>query len=306
MREDLGIPSPDLQQQFDATKKRIQERRDRFYGKTSAVTPVDESKLTPQGKAYREKLKNVGTTPKALRLDSILARINSRKPIVRPQVLPYEEARIVVDAIYENELAVRNRYPIWDDETDLLLEKVTRYFIGDPGDADRMMPNPFQGKPGEPATVPVDWIPLTKSIFLYGDVGVGKTFLFDVMCTLAKVVPIEAMQFQVISAKEIILAVHNAKSMHPISQLRKGGLLIDDLGEEDRTEMVFGKHQDPMDHLLSYRYRAFIQTGLLTHFTSNKQPDELESIYGTRVFDRLLEMVEPLLFPGTSKRPSDA
>jgi hypothetical protein len=290
MRLDLGFPSPALQAEFDKTQKRIQGRKDRFYGITSAVVPIDPSKLTEDGKAHRSRVQTPSQQPKALRLDAILERVGKGVPVRRSLALPYEEARIVVDAIYQRELLARNRYPIWNEETDLILERITRYFIGDPGD---------------PTRPDVDWIPLTKCVFLYGAVGVGKTFLFRIMRTLTQVVPINEMAFQIVSAKKIILAVHNAKSMAPIGKLHAGGLLIDDLGEEKKQSLIYGEAQDPMDHLLGDRYESYIETGLPTHFTSNVMPGELEEIYGTRNYDRLLEMTVPILFPGTSKRPDD-
>jgi hypothetical protein len=291
MRLELGFPSPSLQAEFDRTKEQAQKAKNKFYGITSAVVPLDPSKLTDAGKAHRSRVQAPSQQPKALRLDAILERVGKGAPVRRGLALPYEEARTVVNVIYQRELLARNRYPIWDEDTELLLEKITRYFIGDPGD---------------PTRPDVDWIPLTKCVFLYGAVGVGKTFLFRVMRTLTQAVPINEMAFQIVSAKKIILAVHNAKSMAPIGKLHFGGLLIDDLGEENQQSLIYGEAQDPMDHLLSDRYESHIETGLPTHFTSNKLPSQLEAIYGTRNYDRLLEMTVPLLFPGTSKRPDYA
>lgn len=258
------------------------------------MVPIDYSKLSTHGKAYREKFdKNVtqaNTTTNATRLDSILGRVLKLKQPTRALALPYSEARVVIDAIYENDLANRGRLPYWTDEQELILERVTRYFIGDAGDPDR--PN-------------VNWIPLSANLYIYGRVGIGKTFLFDAMKILCEVVPIPEMAFQNISAKAIMLAVHNAKSMSPLNFLKKGNLLIDDLGAEDRSELIYGKDQDPMDYVLDFRYRSYIRSGLKTHFTSNRQPSELEKIYGTRNYDRICEMGESILIPGVSKRPPE-
>jgi len=113
------------------------------------------------------------------------------------------------------------------------------------------------------------------------------------MYRFAQIVPIECMKFRIISAKELVQSCADDKSLNPLKQWKScGNLLIDDLGEEKEFVANYSNTDNPMDVLLSARYEAYISHGHLTHFTSNKQPSELEDRYGTRIFDRICETAE--------------
>ena len=100
----------------------------------------------------------------------------------------------------------------------------------------------------------------------------------------------------------MLMAISSAKSLSPLYAAQKGVWLFDDLGEEKSEVVLYKDAENPMDNLLSARYEAYINSGLLTHFTSNKQPDDIEHIYGTRIADRFSEWVQSIFFEGETLR----
>jgi len=266
---------------------RIAVKRAKFYNEP---IPVGQHAPTPEGEAYRQKIARLNQS-QPTQLDSILSRILTRQATQRPQALSPEVAETVVVEIYRAELARRNRSLAFTDEQKEVIRNVVRYFNGDPD-------GPY---------------PLHKGLFIYGDVGVGKTFLLDCMAVFCKAVPIDGMSFRKVRAKALVEQVVGAKSIGPISNFSNGHLLYDDLGDEKLDITLYGKDEaqryNVTDMLLSTRYEHFVRAGQLTHFTSNMQLHaqpgqigEIESRYGTRLYDRISEMTTSIYLPGTSKR----
>lgn len=268
-------------QEQEAMTENWNRARQRANPNRSAVVQRSTGEMTEAGRAYSEKMRQINYAPEPTRLEGILQRVNQVvKPVVRPHVLPYEEATVVVNEIYRQELLRKDRQMVLTDELADALEAITRYFIGDPDGP----------------------LPLTKGLFLYGGVGVGKTFLMSVMNTLTQVVPIPLMAFATVSTKDLVRAVKDAKSLAPLAAYERGGLLLDDLGEEKNDVRLYGDSDSPMDLLLSNRYIHYTRSNQLTHATSNLDPSDIEKRYGTRIYDRFFEMFEGVLLTGESKR----
>lgn len=75
-------------------------------------------------------------------------------------------------------------------------------------------------------------------------------------------------------------------------------LIVDDLGEEPKEVMVFGMIHTPIIDLMTARYSS----QRLTIFTSNLNTDEIKAKYGERVYDRLRESCDIVLFTNDSYR----
>ncbi|MBD2753820.1 P-loop NTPase family protein [Spirosoma validum] len=279
--EYLGFPTPEQQQRYDETRITINKRRDEIFNKPF-VRPIDPTKLSEDGRSLRRRVGGVDTVTNrnVSRVDAILGRINNLRKPGRMQALPFDEAQFIVQAIYENDLANRARTPYWTEETFKVVDDVTKYFIGDP-------------------TGPIS---LTKNLYVYGAVGVGKTYLFRMMSILCDVVPINEMRFSMVGSKRLMRTIKNDQSLKALSRIDQGNWLIDDLGAEKRWTKLYAEDVDPMDELINSVYEAYIDNGKKTHWTSNKEPDELEAIYGTRNYDRFTEMNESVFFPGESIR----
>lgn len=270
-------PDPEQQAVYDTAHAAALDRHNK--AKLEAKAEADVARLTPEGKAYADRLKELNKP--VSRLDAILARVHSgiRPGGQRMQCLDYYDAKRIVTELLIVRLARKNKSLVITKEQKPILQDLTAYFIGDPASS----------------------IPLTKGVYLYGAVGVGKTFILSIMQALCKVADIEEMKFTDVSTKSLIQDVVDQKNLTPIRKYFAGNVLFDDLGEEKQQVKLWGDGESPMDLLLTERYKAFEQYGYLSHFTSNLTPPGL-SIYGTRLFDRFSDMTHPVLLPGGSKR----
>ena len=75
-------------------------------------------------------------------------------------------------------------------------------------------------------------------------------------------------------------------------------LIIDDLGEEPLEVVVYGQPMTPTVNLLMDRYA----TQRMTIVTSNLTESQLEGKYKARLYDRMKEMMELVLFTNASYR----
>lgn len=250
--------------------------------KRNADKPIDYSRATDHARQY---MSRVNQSESVSQLDGIINRLTQTIQVHRRrQTLDFDTAKQAVSKVYELELARKGKAIRLGSDQMSILDDIIRYFIGDPAST----------------------IPLHKGIFLYGGFGVGKTFLFRTMQTLCRVVPLTGMEFDIVSTKALIQQVKEAKTTTPLGQYRKGNLLLDDLGEEAGRAggdiQIYGNTEKVMDVLLSNRYELFDRFNLVTHATSNADVDDLEDIYGSRLYDRFCDMFEPVCLSGDSNR----
>lgn len=64
---------------------------------------------------------------------------------------------------------------------------------------------------------------------------------------------------------------------------------FDDLGSEE-VRNLYGNKKEVMVDIIQERYDHFIEHGLMTHFTTNLGPDDIEKRYGSRIRSRLRHM----------------
>lgn len=75
-------------------------------------------------------------------------------------------------------------------------------------------------------------------------------------------------------------------------------MIIDDLGEEPREIMVYGMIHTPIIDIISERYAK----QRMTIVTTNLETDDLKEKYGSRIYDRLEEMITSIVFENESYR----
>ena len=78
-------------------------------------------------------------------------------------------------------------------------------------------------------------------------------------------------------------------------------LTIDDLGAEP-TLNYYGTKVEVMDDVVSRRAVLFCDCGHLLNLTTNLQPEELDERYGPRLFSRIREMCNVVIFQGPDRR----
>jgi len=142
----------------------------------------------------------------------------------------------------------------------------------------------------------------SKGILVMGDVGVGKSIFFEIIRAMGKELYEKTgsndLWFKSETAPNIVLdymnSTKNKQSNFSYEKLKKGKMLIDDLGFED---LAFNKN-DFIGKLLFERHRE----KSITFVTTNLSYDQLIEKYGERVGDRLGEMFNVIKWQGSSLR----
>lgn len=222
--------------------------------------------------------------PDGTAIGSILSsasRMIARPQKLWPQSMDYETARKIVWAICTDKARVLQKDFIVDAANRAVIQNLIRYFINDPA---------------------CEWN-LNKGLFIFGDVGRGKTFLFQVMQVFAAAARLEHRNFgfQICSdiVDEVLTVGESAMARHFRGQR---DVCFDDLGQEPAVIKRYGNDLSVMERILTKRYSAYVAGKCITHITSNLTPDEVLERYGSRVSDRLREMMNYVVLPGPSRR----
>ena len=174
-----------------------------------------------------------------------------------------------------------------DDQNRAVIELLTWYFSDDPRFE--------QASPG---------YSLTKGIYLFGGVGVGKTHIMSLFRAMQKhsyrmvdCTDISA-QYKKDGEEGISKYFHD----HPIQERnywghQTRGFCFDDLGVESDGR-YFGNQQNVMERIIERRYRDRDKT--VTHIISNLTVQQIEERYGTRIRERCREMFNIVSFPKTA------
>lgn len=124
----------------------------------------------------------------------------------------------------------------------------------------------------------------TFGMILQGNVGVGKTTLLNAMMRTINSIGGNNVKMIVVTADEIAEKCRDDKEAY--KKLCKTPLLgIDDIGTESTSVKDYGNELTPISQLILKRY----EKRLFTVITTNLQTNDIDTIYGTRVFDRLRE-----------------
>ena len=143
---------------------------------------------------------------------------------------------------------------------------------------------------------------LNKGLLVYGDYGVGKSTLFDVIHEAGKLIlkqkGISQLWFPRISTVHLLTMFYQSQkdktSNFKMENYYRGKLYIDDLGIEDKAynrEEIIGK-------LLFERHRRRLKT----YVTTNENPSAIAARYGNHIGDRLPEMFNIIKWEGESWR----
>lgn len=148
---------------------------------------------------------------------------------------------------------------------------------------------------------------LKKGILLSGGVGVGKTSIMKFFGRN------QVFSYRIMSCRDIekhfsesgYEAVDLYSTNLPISTNGNPfghqiiGYCFDDLGTEDNSKF-YGKEKNMMAEIILNRYDTSLPHNS-THITTNLTAQDIIDIYGTRVTDRLKEMVNVIAFHKDTK-----
>jgi DNA replication protein DnaC len=255
----------------------LRQSEKNFLNRKSAMFPVKQ--LSKEGAEHIKKIKEI------VPVDGDAIFKEAMKLIVRPQkkadqAMPFEMAKNLVTDIAIMTLKQRKIKPFFTNFDKWIFTQATKYFINDSS---------------------CEW-DLQKGLFIWGDVGCGKTFLMEVMKVFVDAANIENRKFSFATCPKIADDVQATNSVQTLFKYYDDGFCFDDLGDEPTQMKSYGNEVLVMVRILTERYRRGVNSSRETHVTSNNDFDELENMYGTRVADRCKEMFNVIFYDGKSKR----
>jgi len=156
---------------------------------------------------------------------------------------------------------------------------------------------------------------LKKGLFIYGNLGVGKTTIFDITrmylndvskrnINAYKISSIEKIINHFKTENDLDIYGYNVKADERGIYKAPINLLINEIGTEMSYQIKnYGSSfNDEFNSMLMARYEVFIEFGKLTHATSNVTPYELFKFYDEKLVDRFIEMFNFIELKGKSFR----
>lgn len=204
-------------------------------------------------------------------LPDVLERIRQKTPVFPltdiPKMIDYTTAKEIFKYTAQRLCERHGRHFVIDEENRPVLQNLVAYFIGEQAHCS---------------------FSIHKGIYLYGPVGVGKTFIFQALRLFCQAIPLPA--FTLVSTRQIVQELEKTKSFAGIEKYQGGTVCFDDLGDESATTKIYHQEESVMTAILTQRYEAYLSRGQLTHITTNLLPTELESRYGSRIADRCRQL----------------
>lgn len=152
---------------------------------------------------------------------------------------------------------------------------------------------------------------LYKSILLCGNVGSGKTLVmqaFEYLKEVSQPFLNYGKSFRMVSCLDIAEEYENSggdqvrKYARPRTgsfPSRQNDLCFDDLGKEKNAKH-YGNNRSVMMNIIDQRNSLWKATGLLTHFTTNLDLDDIEKQYDHRTRTRIEEQSNIIVLGGTT------
>lgn len=156
-----------------------------------------------------------------------------------------------------------------------------------------------------------------KGLWLYGDIGTGKTTMLEVIRDYCKIVrpaisyrdahnPREmeksklAYGFRITNASMVagIFAVDGYSGIEEFIINRRQA--FDEVGRECIPTSHFGNMENVFAYIIQRRYD--LRRGDFTHVTSNLESEQIRAVYGDFIYDRCIEMFNFVKMSGTSWR----
>jgi hypothetical protein len=150
-------------------------------------------------------------------------------------------------------------------------------------------------------------IPITKSIYLHGSFGVGKTTLIMAGLKFTEYLAVKVKYkdrlFKSISMDELFLESYTSESLKNIGKLVKGFWVLDEVMEKHLSYKHYGKEHMIINDILMARHNLWKRNGTPTMIISNMRPELFfTQSKDMRIISRLQQQYYPVEFKGVDFR----
>lgn len=146
---------------------------------------------------------------------------------------------------------------------------------------------------------------LNKGLWLFGDVGTGKSSLMKIFSEYMKL-GFNGFKIHICDKVSNEYATNGDVDEYTYNQRGYIGypiwMCFDELGRETIPANHFGTKLNVMQHILHIRYSLWQSTRLKTFVTTNSGPKNIEENYGDFIRDRTREMFNIIFMGGESRR----
>ena len=142
-----------------------------------------------------------------------------------------------------------------------------------------------------------------KGIWLYGEVGTGKSTLIKILAEYQRTM---WRGFKCVNCASLaaMFSSHGIDALNE-STWNEGYMgsnpverAFDELGRETIPAKYYGNELNVMQHIIQIRYDLKVKT----HVTTNIEPESITKLYGEHIFDRAAEMFNFIEIKGESRR----
>jgi chromosomal replication initiation ATPase DnaA len=250
-------------------KKVNEDIKETTKNKKSTISKKREEYLMKSIPAYGEKIKE------------------KPKPKRKKAIVKYDDAIEVFGQLFL-EKSFHDSAFVVDEYNRKAIKKLLMYFIGDPDVEDQ-------------TKVEGGTLNLNKGIYLFGDVGSGKTNLMYQLHLFLKKYRFDT-RFQFNDFKQTI-EICQSKGIEYLDKFKRGSWCHDELISKDINN--YGNKIEPAQSIICRDYNRFINTGVLTHFTGNGTPQELGETLGVVAYSRLSHMCNFIFMGQINRRPNN-
>lgn len=144
-----------------------------------------------------------------------------------------------------------------------------------------------------------------KGLWLWGNIGTGKSTLLEVMRVFCGQVRPRDPQgnrygFRTTNAIEVCAAFQKSGYEGLDTYIDSRRQAFDELGSETIPTGYYGNTENVFQYLLQRRYDS--RRSSFTHVTTNLSPDQIAPVYGARIYDRCKEMFNFVEMTGATFR----
>jgi len=153
---------------------------------------------------------------------------------------------------------------------------------------------------------------LNKGLFIFGQVGTGKSWILEIMQEVIKVAidkgfdKMEQVYFDIHKMTKIAKDLRNEGDFKALNKYMNGSICYDDIGFEPTTIHIYKNEETVFNTIIDNQSIRHEKTNKIIHGTSNLlingQNNSIQSTYGERISSRCLALFNCIWLQGICKR----